>query len=221
VDELPRTTEGDKQVRELAERFFNGGSAIYRFENLFNQAPDRLRQPLVEAAFNSLNGDSLGDPQQWIGRLSLLPEESRSKAISKVASAWALQTPEGAIGWVESLPSGEARNGAAAGIVSMWAHKDAHGAAEWVAAMPGGAERDRSAQSLVMAIGEKYPREAWEWALSIGDAETRTLAATHAVRMMAARDTATAQQWIETGPFSSDTRAALQSSLAKPTAKSK
>src|SRR5215470_8636070 len=140
---MPRTAEGDKQLQELAGHLFNGGRGLHRFDNLMRDAPDRLRQPLVQAAFNYLTSDSFADPQQWISRLSLLPEDSRPKAISQIAMAWALQTPEAAVGWVESLPSGEARNGAAAGIVSGWANKDAQGAAEWVTEMPPGAERDR------------------------------------------------------------------------------
>jgi RNA polymerase sigma factor (sigma-70 family) len=221
ADDLPRTAEGDKEIQELARLLLNGGQRLHRFDNLMRDAPDRLRQPLVQAAFNGLNADSFADSQLWISRLSLLPEDSRPKAISQIAMAWALQTPEAAVGWVESLPSGEARNGAAAGIVSGWANKDAQGAAEWVTEMPPGAERDRSAQSLVMALAEKYPREAWDWALSIGDPNTRTDSATHAVRTMAARDPATARQWIETGPFTPEIRQALQAGLAKPGASSK
>jgi RNA polymerase sigma factor (sigma-70 family) len=221
ANELPRTAEGDKQLQELADRLFNGSQGLHRFDNLLRDAPDRLRQPLVQAAFNCLNGDSFAAPQQWISRLSLLPEDSRPKAISQIAMAWAMQTPEAALGWVESLPSGEARNGAAASIVSGWANKDAQGAADWVTEMPPGAERDRSAQSLVMVLADKYPRQAWDWALSIGDPNTRSDAATHAVRTMAARDPATARQWIETGPFTPEIRAALQVGLANPGPRSK
>jgi RNA polymerase sigma factor (sigma-70 family) len=221
VNELPPTPEADKQLQELAGHLFNGSQRLDRFEYLLHDAPDRLRQPLVEAAFNGLSGDSLADPQQWISRLSLLPEDSRPKAISQIATAWAMQTPEAAVGWVESLPSGEARNGAAAGLVSGWASKDPQGAADWVTEMGPGPQRDRSAQSLVMALAEKYPRDAWDWALSIADPNTRTDSATQAVRIVAARDPATARQWIETGPFTPETRAALQATLAKPGASGK
>jgi hypothetical protein len=72
-----------------------------------------------------------------------------------------------------------------------------------------------------MALAEKYPRDAWDWALSIADPNTRTDSATQAVRIVAARDPATARQWIETGPFTPETRAALQATLAKPGASGK
>ena len=75
-------------------------------------------------------------------------------------------------------------------------------------------ERDRSAQSLVFAIAEKFPREAWEWAVSIEDVGTRASAASHAAQMMAARDPATARQWIESGPFTPEAKAALQSAIS-------
>ncbi|HYV29740.1 MAG TPA: hypothetical protein VEO53_01320, partial [Candidatus Binatia bacterium] len=214
VADLPRTAEGDGKVQELARLLFNGGRALHRFDKLFGQVPDRLRQALVEEAFNYLSADSLGDPQRWAARLSLLPEASRAKGLESIARAWATQTPEEAIDWVESLPPGAARNGGVAAIASTWAAKDARGAAEWVGAMASGAERDRGAESLVMAIAERFPREAWDWALSIDDPAERTRAASHTVKMMAARDPATARQWIETGPFTPETRAELQSALA-------
>jgi len=216
VSDLPRTKEGDEELRTLAQRLFNGGSALHRFENLYSQVPERLRLPLIEAAFNCLGDRNFNDPQTWIDRLSLLPDSSRAKGTESIARAWAMQTPEEAIGWATSLPSGETRQGAMSVIASTWAAKDAHGAAEWVAAMQPGTERDRSAESLAVAIAEKYPREAWEWALNISDTAGRNRAATLAVKIMAARDPATAQQWIDAGPFTPDARAQLQSAIQKP-----
>jgi hypothetical protein len=102
-----------------------------------------------------------------------------------------------------------------AAIASSWASKDANGAAEWVAAMVPGAERDRSARSLVFAVAERFPHEAWEWALSIGDTGERARALTYAAKTMAARDPATARQWIETGPFTPEAKTELQSALER------
>jgi RNA polymerase sigma factor (sigma-70 family) len=211
--DLPRTPEGDSQVQSVAGSLLNQGQCLHRFDSLLAQAPERLRQPLIEAAFNFLRADDMEDPQRWIARLSLLPEASRARGIESIARAWAEQTPEEAIGWVASLALGETRNGALAAIASKWAAKDAYGAAEWVAAMAPGAERDRSAGSLVFAIAETFPRQAWDWGLSIGDTGERTRALTQAAKMMAARDPATARQWIETGPFTPEIRAELQSAL--------
>jgi hypothetical protein len=81
--------------------------------------------------------------------------------------------------------------------------------------MAPGAEQDHSAGSLVLAIAEKFPHEAWEWALSIDDTGERMRALTYAVRRMAARDSATARQWIETGPFTPEIRMELQSALER------
>jgi hypothetical protein len=211
--DLPRTAEGDSRVQSVASSLLNSGSMLYRFDELLEQAPERLRQPLIDAAFNLLRADNLDDPQRWIARLSLLPEASRPRGIESIARAWAGQTPEEAVGWVGSLAPGETRNGALAAIASTWASKDANGAAEWVAAMVPGAERDRSARSLVFAVAERFPYEAWAWALSIGDTGERARALTQAAKMMAARDPATARQWIETGPFTPEIRAELQSAL--------
>jgi len=215
VTELPRTADGDSRVQELARCLLNGGSKLHRFSSLYEQAPQRLRQPLLEAAFTYLRGDEMPDPQTWIARIALLPEASRAKGLESVARAWAQQSPEEAIGWVSSLAE-DTRSGAVAAIASTWAGKDVRGAAEWVAAMPSGLERDRSAGSLVLAMAERYPHEAWDWALSIDDATERARAATHAAKTMAARDPALARQWIDTAPFTPEAKADLQAALEQP-----
>ena len=219
VSDLPRTPEGDAELKSIAQSLFNGGNRLHRFDKLFEQAPERMRQPLVEAAFNYLNQESLGNPQTWVARLSQLPEASRARGLESIAHAWAAQSPEDAIAWATTLPSGEGRAGAMAHITSDWAAKDSPSASAWVAALPVGAERDGSARSLVFVIAEKHPREAWDWALSIGDAGTRASAAAHAAQMMAVRDPAAARQWIESGPFTAEDKATLQSTL-KPISQS-
>ncbi|HEX5222385.1 MAG TPA: sigma-70 family RNA polymerase sigma factor [Verrucomicrobiae bacterium] len=218
VSELPQTKEGKAELEALAVQLFNGGSALHRFDKLYPQAPERLQQPLLEAAFSYLDSlnYNLSAPQDWIARLSLLPESARTKGTESIARAWAKQSPEEAIAWVASLAQADTRNGAMAAIASTWAAKDAYGAAEWVASMPPGVARDRSAESLSLAIAEHYPREAWEWALNINDTAARNRAATQAVKTMAARDLATAQQWIQTGPFSADDRTKLLASIQQP-----
>lgn len=214
VADLPRTPDGDAQVQQLAQCLFNGGYQLHRFDKLLEQAPERMRQPLIDAAFGYLNPTTMTDPQPWIARLPQLPEASRARATESIARAWAQQAPEEAIGWVAALGPGETRTGAVAAIASGWAKQDAAGAAGWIAAMTPGIERDRSAESLVLEMAEKYPREAWEWALSINDGSERSRAATHAAKTMAARDPATARQWIETGPFTPEVKAELRAAVA-------
>jgi RNA polymerase sigma factor (sigma-70 family) len=217
VADLPLTPEGNEQVKSLANSLLNGGSMFHRFDKLLAQAPERLRQPLMDTAFTYLRGDNLDDPQRWINRLAQLPEAARPRATESIARAWAGQMPEEAIGWAVSLAPGETRNGALAAATSTWAAKDAHGAAEWVASMPAGAERDCSARSLVMAIAERFPREAWEWVLNINDPAQRSDPAAYTAKMMAKRDPATARQWIESGPFTAEVRAELQAALERAT----
>ena len=216
VADLPRTPEGDSLVESMTQSLLNGGRMFYRFDTLYEQAPERLRQPLIDAAFHFLSADNLGDPQRWIARVSMLAEASRAQGTESVARAWAQGSPEEAIGWVASLAPGATRNGAEAAIASVWAAKDAPTASDWVNSLPPGAERDQSAESLVLAIAEQFPQEAWDWALSISDPVERTRAATQAAKMMATRDPATARQWIETGPFTPEIKAQLQSALDGP-----
>jgi len=212
--DLPRTPEGDSQLETLARALFNGGSQLNRFDNLLQQAPAPLRQPLIDTAFKLLNGDNLDDPQHWIANLSLLPDASRSRGVEAIARAWAQQRPEEAMEWAGSFAAGDARDGAVAAITSAWAKKDPSGAADWVTSLPSGTERDHSVEALVLGLAEKHPREAWEWALSITDETQRSTAAAQAAKMMAAQDLATARQWIESGPFSADVKMKLQSGLS-------
>jgi RNA polymerase sigma factor (sigma-70 family) len=214
VADLPPTAEGDAQMKSLAQHLLNAGAMLFRFDKLFEQAPDRLKQTLVETAFNNLSVDKMDDPQAWIGRLSQLPEGSRTKGIESIARAWAWQTPEEAIGWVESLEPGEARAAAAAITASTWGQKDPYAAAEWVASMPPGAERDRGAASLALKIAEDYPSEAWQWATSVEDAGERNGTAKEVIKMIPLRDDQTVRQWIEAGPFTPEVKNELQTALA-------
>jgi RNA polymerase sigma factor (sigma-70 family) len=216
VDAIPQTAQGDAELKTMARNLFNGGNRIHRFEKVLEQAPERLRIPLVEAAFfECLGPDYMDDPQKWIARLPLLPEAARAKGVERIARAWAGQALDQAIDWAGSLPAGDARNGALAEVTSTFAHKDPTGAAEWVALMEPGPERDHSAASLVPAIAEKYPQEAWEWTLSIEDPNERNRAATEAVKKMAPNDVRMARQWIEDGPFAPEQKAELETALAK------
>ena len=216
VADLPRTPEGDAQANELALHLLTGNDGLGRFDTLLSQAPERLRQMLIENAFTRFLGPgSLDNPQVWIARLPLLSDASRPQGIESIARAWAGQSPEEAAGWAGTLAQGEDRKGALGAVATAWAAKDAHGAADWVASLPPGADRDHGAASLVWAVADQYPREAWEWALSINDTTERSRAASSAVRAMAARDLATARQWAATGPFAPATRASLEAMIEK------
>jgi hypothetical protein len=62
-------------------------------------------------------------------------------------------------------------------------------------------------------MADKYPREAWEWALTIRDPGQNATALTQVVSSLARRDSNTARQWIDSGPFSPDLKAKLQSAV--------
>ena len=214
--ELPSTPAGDAQARDLTGTLLGPrGSYLHRFDELYRQAPEGLRLPLVERAFDYLSADTLDDPQRWIARLSLLPETRRARGIESIARAWTEQSPEEATGWVASLPPGDARNASVSVIASTWASQDAQGAAEWVATLPPGSERDRGATALVSAISEQYPREAWDWALSISETSERARAATAAAKAMAIRDPAGARQLLEAAPLAPELKAQVQLELEK------
>jgi len=214
--DLPLTLQGDAQVKDLAQALCNGGNALYRIDTLLPEAPERLREPLIEAGFHFLSAENLDNPQVWSDRLTLLPDAARAQATASLEGAWAQQSPEEAIDWAKSLPAGANRDGADAAIVTSWAAKDAQGAAEWVSSLPAGAERDSSAESLVLAVAAQHPSEAWQWALSIGDTGERNQAAACAAKAMAAQDPATARQCVESAPLSPDTKQEIEAAIAQP-----
>ena len=217
VPELPPPPQGDAQVEELARCLLNGGMAMDRLEGLLQQAPDRLRQPLLEAAFNSLRPDVTRlDPEVWAARLAQLPQTAQAQAAASLAGAWASQAPEDAIAWASSMGPGQARRDAEAAAVSSWARTDPEDASAWVSTLGPGAERDHNVQALVLTIAEASPQEAWGLALSIGDPDERVKAATQAAKMMAARDPSTARQLIDNGPFSPQTKTQLEAAISQP-----
>jgi RNA polymerase sigma factor (sigma-70 family) len=211
--DIPRDAEGDQQMRSLAMSLWNGGRALTRFDSLIAQAPERMRGMLLETAFQMLGGDALSDPQTWISRLSLLPDNSRPQATEQLARAWARQAPETAIGWVSTLPANDVRSSAAAAIAGSWAASDASSVATWVAAMQPGPERDRSAQSLATSIAARYPNQAWDWAMSIGDGALRATAAQNVVQQIAIKDRTAAQQFIESAQVPADMKPQLQAAI--------
>src|SRR5678816_843061 len=89
--ELPNNADGNSQLRELARSLFSN-QRLNPFDKLFNQAPDRLRQPLLEAAFEYLHSDTGGDLRQWINRVPQLPEAKRAEGIQSIARAMAEQS---------------------------------------------------------------------------------------------------------------------------------
>jgi hypothetical protein len=217
LPDLPSTPAGDAQVKELARCLLNGGMALNRFDGLMQQAPDRLREPLLEAAFSSLRSDvSSIDPNVWVQRLPQLPEASRAQAAESLGRAWASQAPEDAIAWASAMAPGETKTDAEAAVVGTWAKTDPQAASEWVNSLPADTERDHSVESLVKTMSQSSPREAWDWALTIGDSGERIKAATQAAQMMAARDPFAARQLIDSGPFPPQTKLELQAALKQP-----
>jgi RNA polymerase sigma factor (sigma-70 family) len=219
--DLPPTKEGDEEINSLARGLLNGGSMMYRFDSLYSQAPDRLKQPLLQSAFGNLRADNLDDPQTWVTRLPQVPDSDRGQAEQSLARAWAEKSPENAIAWTQTLPADSARASAFSAIASTWAATDSSSATSWVQSMPQGTERDQSANALSTVLAERNPKEAWDIALSIGNETQRQNAAAHVITTLAVRDIGTARQWIDASPFPADAKAQLQASLSQPGARAR
>lgn len=207
-----------EQRQELARALYNGGNMLHRFDALIKQAPEFMRAPLLQAAFEHISPDTLGDPSLWIQRLSQLPETERSAGLQSIARAWAGKSPEEAIGWLATQPPSDTRTEALGSAVQSWAHRDPSTAAEYISALPQGAERDRGTQSLVQALSERHPQEAWQWALTISHEPQRKSALADVIARTIERDPATARHWLETAPIDPEMKMNLEARLNSPSA---
>ena len=206
--DLPQTEEGQKQARRIMQGLLDGGRRLHRFEELYQEVPERLKGVLLEEAFGSLGG-GVPNPEVWAERVKLLPREAQSQAAGYVALSWARSRPEEAWNWATGLGHSEARNAAISQVAHTWAGNDMTAAAEWIRGLPGGVNRDIAAASFVEATAVKDPFAGWEWAMSISDRAQAQRAAFHTVQLMATRDPVTARKWMESGPFDENVRARL------------
>jgi hypothetical protein len=150
VDDLSANAEADPLVELIATSVLNGGWQLHRLDSFLEDAPARLRVPLIESAFKFLGPKVLDDPQRWVARLPLLPEEARDAGIERLAKVWSMQAPEEALGWAATLASGEPRNQALAVITGNWAGMDPYHAAEWVGSLPPGTAMKWFVQLMVI-----------------------------------------------------------------------
>lgn len=225
VTDFPATKEGDAWVERIASCLLTD-YRLNRFDDLMAKAPERLRQPLLNAAFDNLNGarlmnSGIDDPQKWLARVALAPEARRADLTSNVAAAWAARAPEEAVAWVTTLPDDTTRSSALAAVASGWIAKDAYGASEWITTFPAGPDKDRAADALVKAIAMDSPEEAWQWTLSIADPALRANSVLQSLTAMQKRDPVTARQWLESAPVSAQEREQFRTELNAGSAKPK
>jgi hypothetical protein len=215
VANSPKTPEGDAQVARIARDVFNGGSRFHRFETLMQTAPERLRGPLLQAAFDALPGNAIEDPQTWISRVSLLPETARANAMKSVARAWAEQAPEEAVAWAGTVADPATKEAVTSSVLTAWAKNDPQTAGGWVNSTAPGPARDAATLALVYAIAQEKTNEAWQWTVGIGNEIQRTQAAYFTIQIMAKKDPVLAQQSIATGPFTDQLKKNMAEQVAK------
>jgi RNA polymerase sigma factor (sigma-70 family) len=209
--DLPTLPEAAYYMKELAARLLNAGNDLHRFDTLYAEAPEPLKQPLLDQAFHYLSAETMDE--KWLERLSNLPKGQRLAATESLARAWGARSPEEATAWVSSLSAVDERLAGAAGAADGIARKHPSVAAEWVASMEPGAEQDHAAGALVKRIAEDRPQEAWEWAGRINNAGERERAASYVVKQVAERNPGLAAEWLQSGPFTEKTRDDLRAAL--------
>lgn len=197
VNDFPQTPEGDGYVRTLAGCMLNGGQNLPRFEQMLAQAPERLKEPLTDAALMYLNSDNMDDPQRWLALAANVPKGQGAVSTSRVIAAWAGKEPQEAIAWATALPEGDLRSSSVASAANVWVQKDPYSASQWVDTLPPGHDKDQAATSLVNAIVRDSPAEAWEWAMNISDPSARAGSAMRVIGETARRDPVQARQLLD------------------------
>jgi len=212
--ELPNTPAWKKLIPQIAGDLLNGGSALYRFDQLYAAAPDSLQAPLAEAAFTLLRTDNFSDPQSWVGKLKYLPASEATHGAESLGRVWAQQSPADAVTWANSLPQGNVQDATFSAITSGWAGRDPSGAFECVLSMSPGPQRDSATKGLVAAVATQWPADAWNWAMSITDTAQRDSAAASVIGPLAKTDPNAARQWIDSAPLNANERANLRAMLS-------
>jgi RNA polymerase sigma factor (sigma-70 family) len=211
--DIPATPAGDLEVSALARGLLNGGSMLGRLDNLLLDAPPRVRQELLNNAFDVLQQDSMNDPKTWAARLQLLPLERQASGAQALARSWAVQDPENTIAWANSL-KGDSRMPALTTAASTWAANDPAGAARWVSSLNDGLEKDAFTATLVVSISDRHPSEAWEWAVTIQDPTIRGQAANRAALSFAKQNPVAARQSIEGSNLPPEMKSQLINSIS-------
>lgn len=208
---IPNLSNSAHYIKDLAGQLLNGGNDLHRFDTLYASAPEPLKQPLLDEAFRYLSAETMDE--KWLSRLANLPESRRLTATESLARAWAMRSPDETIAWINSLQTAQERAAAIAGAVDGIARTQPSTASEWVASMEKATDRDRAAVALVKRITEDRPQEAWQWAARINDSAERDLAAAYVVKRVAERNPGLGAEWLQSGPFTEQTRDKLRASL--------
>jgi len=214
LEKLPDNAENRQLLEQGTRALVNGGSQMYRMEELLAKASPKLRTLLIETGFHyGCNSEDGGfDPARWVPRINELPEDRRASAINGLAGGWAHNDPEAAINWALSLQGPSQRDGALDVATRRWTAADPYEAAKWINTMPTGKPRDIASWNLVTSLARSEPESAWTWALSIGSTDSKVRALQVAYESLLKKDPAVAQQMLQSANLSAHERSLLTQS---------
>jgi hypothetical protein len=195
----------------------NGGSRVYLIEGLLEKASPKMRPYLIEGAimYNYNQGELPGGMEKWVARARELPADRLNDVYPSLARSWASSDPEAALKWATSLEDPKQRSTVVGSAVGMWASSDIFGAADWVNKMPAGPERDSGAHTMALAVYQSHPEQSWEWAQSIQDPERRMQASQMAFSALLKKDSALADQMLQTSNLRPEEIENLRATAAK------
>ncbi|MHA3772387.1 hypothetical protein ACXR0O_12710 [Verrucomicrobiota bacterium sgz303538] len=208
LEKLSDSPESEELLEQGTRSLINGGSQMYRIEELLSKASPKIRPYLLETGFqygfgfyDPSRGAAL-DPTRWLQRLDELPADRRVNAVSGLARGWASSDPQAAINWAMSLTDPAQREQAFGAAASAWAGSDPYESARWINSLPAGANRDTAARSLVGALSDSEPETAWTWALGIETPGQRMGALQIAYMGLRKKDPAIAKQLLQSANLS-------------------
>ncbi len=198
LEDLPATLEsiltlGGNERSELLPRLF---ARWAEFD------PAAAAQRACELPEHFRDGDSLAAAlEPWVATapdaarawaVALKNDAARGFAVETLAGILAEGDPEGALRFVEGIPSSSLTRGtlsdAASAIFRSWGLRDGPGAARRALSMAPGAGRRSAVFGAVGAWQDSDPRAALQWALGIQELGLQRAVVSNAAYALAARD---------------------------------
>jgi RNA polymerase sigma factor (sigma-70 family) len=207
--DLPPGKQNDQLRYRIAQSILNVGNRLQLVDELLGKTDPSMQTAIIAASFGALRKDNLTNPAPWVQRLSRVPDEHRQSATMNLASAWASQDPQAAIGWARGLDP-DIKDHTLRQVLTSWVQTDSMEASQWITTLPQGAERDAAAAGLVSGLAQDSPEEAWQWALHISDRTTRMNSAIQTVQQM---NPDQAHQLIGNSNFTDDDKQSLMGVL--------
>lgn len=191
LQELPFSGERAEALSAMIPHVLKQGSEAAK-KWIAELKDDRLRDGAISRFAEELAKQDPAGTASWL--LANLGDAS-SRSVDDVFREWARKDSSAAMGYFQDLPQGEARSNALRGLVIADARNNPEAAAELMNRYPNDIT-DRTAQHFVWHTFDKAPDVAVKQIGLIQDERSRNRMYERALGAWMERDSAAAQQWI-------------------------